>query len=155
MVPFFGLGWDRERPKGASDGFGGRENNPSSALWECGNRGVGDFQGRWEEWKTVVWFSTLSTARHFHSGSASGEALDSPAFPAPGQQGQFRLLHPSCRRGVAHSGGFPLQPLLGNSFLQILLPARQRSELLIRRPVIPVPINALALAPPVDLNGGE
>ena len=37
----------------------------------CGNVGIPplwrDFQGRWEEWETVLGFSTLSTARHFHS----------------------------------------------------------------------------------------
>ena len=33
----------------------------------------GDFQGRWEERKTGVWFSALSTARHFHG----------PSFPRP------------------------------------------------------------------------
>lgn len=32
-------------------------------MWKS----LGDFQGRWEEWETGVWFSTLSTARHFHS----------------------------------------------------------------------------------------
>src|ERR1017187_3245834 len=37
----------------------------------CGNVGIPplrrDFQGRWEGWETVLGFSTLSTARHFHS----------------------------------------------------------------------------------------
>jgi len=37
----------------------------------CGNVGIPplwrDFQGRWKEWETVLGFSTLSTARHFHS----------------------------------------------------------------------------------------
>jgi hypothetical protein len=37
----------------------------------CGNVGIPplrrDFQGRWEGWETVFGFSTLSTARHFHS----------------------------------------------------------------------------------------
>jgi hypothetical protein len=40
--------------------------DPSSRLWECGNR-ASDFQGLWEEGKTCFWFSRLSTARHFHS----------------------------------------------------------------------------------------
>ena len=37
----------------------------------CGNVGIPpllrDFQGRWKEWETALGFSTLSTARHFHS----------------------------------------------------------------------------------------
>src|ERR1700694_4966786 len=32
-------------------------------MWESRS----DFQGRWEERETWVWFSALSTARHFHS----------------------------------------------------------------------------------------
>jgi len=58
-------------------GFVGRERKPSSALWECGNRAVCDFQGRWKEWETAVWFSTLSTARHFHSAAVVVESLPS------------------------------------------------------------------------------
>ncbi len=27
-----------------------------------------DFQGRWERWETGVWFSKVSTVRHFHGG---------------------------------------------------------------------------------------
>jgi hypothetical protein len=31
-------------------------------MWESRS----DFQGRWEGWKTCLWFSRLSTDRHFH-----------------------------------------------------------------------------------------
>src|SRR5205807_2076579 len=32
-------------------------------MWESRS----DFQGRWKGWKTCIWFSRLSTDRHFHS----------------------------------------------------------------------------------------
>jgi len=35
-------------------------------MWESRS----DFQGRWEGWKTWVWFSRLSTDRHFHGLAA-------------------------------------------------------------------------------------
>ena len=61
-----------------------REEQPS-ARWECGNRAFCDFQGRWEERKTCFWFSSLSTARHFHraSGLASPVLLRRCASRAP------------------------------------------------------------------------
>jgi hypothetical protein len=31
-------------------------------MWESRS----DFHGRWEGWKTGIWFSWLSTGRHFH-----------------------------------------------------------------------------------------
>jgi len=40
----------------------------------------GDFQGRWERWETAVWFSKVSTDRHFHRGLRNlfpGSAADS------------------------------------------------------------------------------
>ena len=39
-----------------------------------------DFQGRWEGWKTWVWFSRLSMARHFHG------------FPLLARFGSFLVL---------------------------------------------------------------
>jgi hypothetical protein len=45
-------------------------------MWESRS----DFQGRWEGWKTCLWFSRLSTDRHFHG------------FPLLGCFGFFLLL---------------------------------------------------------------
>ena len=45
-------------------------------MWESRS----DFQGRWEGWKTCLWFSRLSTDRHFHG------------FPLLGCFGSFLLL---------------------------------------------------------------
>jgi len=57
------------------DGLGFRGFGPDPIYrnnhQSCGNvgipRGLRDFQGRWEGWKTRVCFSMLSTDRHFHS----------------------------------------------------------------------------------------
>ena len=45
-------------------------------MWESRS----DFQGRWEEWKTCLWFSRLSTGRHFHGFRVSSLWLLSSAF---------------------------------------------------------------------------
>ena len=47
-----------------------------SARWECGNR-ASDFQGQGETRETCFWFSSFSTARHFHGApdSSCGFAL--------------------------------------------------------------------------------
>ena len=38
---------DRRAPQGRAVRMGKRKGGKSSALWECGNRAFGDFQGRW------------------------------------------------------------------------------------------------------------
>jgi hypothetical protein len=37
-------------------------------MWESRS----DFQVRWKGWETCIWFSILSTDRHFHSLCAFG-----------------------------------------------------------------------------------
>ena len=58
------------------------------------------FQGRWEERETVFWFSSLSTARHFHSHPDSHRDRGLGRFvDEPGQLG-FGALQFQCRFGV-------------------------------------------------------
>ena len=64
-------------------------------MWESRS----DFQGRWEEWKTWVWFSRLSTDRHFH-GSAGVSAFWLPSSASPPFGGSDRIPYrsPGCER---------------------------------------------------------
>src|SRR5271154_1758392 len=53
-------------------------------MWES----LSDFQGRWEEWESVFWISTLSTARHFlrpfspAEPAAAGDETGGGTYPA-------------------------------------------------------------------------
>ena len=68
--------------------FSAMGHQEKSGLWECGNR-RGDFQGLWATWETWFWFSTLSTARHFHSPQCSS----APPLMEAGEQLAFGRLH--------------------------------------------------------------
>src|ERR1700693_637643 len=70
----------------------------SSSRWECGNR-IGDFQGRWEGWKSCFWISRLSTVRHFPGLPGSLE-------PQPAQQrevqGALKGMLPRVQKSQPH-----------------------------------------------------
>src|SRR5215831_19180555 len=73
----------------------------------------GDFQARWKPWKSPriqrrldvprLDFSTVSTARHFHSDEVALSSLGRPRFPPsegakPGSRSEFRKVGvSSCR----------------------------------------------------------
>jgi hypothetical protein len=65
-------------------------------MWESRS----DFQGRWEGWKTWVWFSRLSTDRHFHGLAAvSSSWLPSSVFPRFGGSDRIPCRFPEYERG--------------------------------------------------------
>src|ERR1700733_5333773 len=63
-------------------------------MWESRS----DFQGRWEGWKTWVWFSRLSTDRHFHGFPVSVVWLLSFVSPRCGGSDTIPCLSPGCER---------------------------------------------------------
>ena len=68
-------------------------------MWESRS----DFQGRWEGWKTWVWFSRLSTDRHFHG------------FPVLGRFGSFLLLFRGPSEPVRFRAGFQNVSAVGDT----------------------------------------
>src|SRR5271165_1316502 len=103
-VSFLELVCDCKRPKGASD---------SNEKKETSRRRGGNVEiakaiskGRWERWKTAVWFSTVSSAPSFppcSGGVCPSVSLVRQGFPAASQQGQLDVLHPPGCLGVAES----------------------------------------------------
>jgi hypothetical protein len=78
IAPFFDSELRGKRPQGASVRvFWCSENeHSSSALWECGNRGVCDFQGAVESVENLPFgFPRFPWSRHFHSVPGLGLAL--------------------------------------------------------------------------------
>jgi len=94
--------------KSGKPGFGFPLFHPRAAravgMWK--SRTVGEIsKGRWEEWKTCLWFSTLSTAPSFPQLLRAR----SSAAPAFAQQRLLGLLHPLGRFGVAQASHLSLQ----------------------------------------------
>ena len=71
LAHFGGLIWPTLGRCRLGEAFASPSRKNKDRRRSCGNVGIPplwrDFQGRWEEWETVLGFSTLSTARHFHS----------------------------------------------------------------------------------------
>ncbi len=63
-------------------------------MWESRS----DFQGRWEGWKTCLWFSRLSTDRHFHGLAVRSTSLPSSASPQFAGSGTIPCPSPGCER---------------------------------------------------------
>src|ERR1022692_1248625 len=82
-------------------------------MWESRS----DFRGRWEGWKTCLWFSRLSTDRHFHG------------FPLSGRLGSLLLLVGSSPEAVRFRAGLQNVSAVGDAIQQRLAKARIRDHL--------------------------
>src|ERR1035437_145022 len=108
--------------------------------------------------KPLSGFPRLPRPRHFHSAPvpAWSRLCSCPlGCPAVSQQRQLRLLHAARGLRVAPAQRFLFEQLLRDAWLQAFPPALQRSEFLVRRPVILGPVYAFASAALIDLDGGE
>src|SRR5260370_39682665 len=77
-------------------------------MWESRS----DFQGGWEGWKTCLWFSRLSTDRHFHG------------FPLLGCFGSFLLLLGGSAEAIRFPAGLKNVRAVGDAIQQRLFEAR-------------------------------
>jgi hypothetical protein len=91
---------------------------PEPARWECGNRGAIS-KGRWERRETWFWFSSFSTARHFHGAPPVSCAL--ALLPESEKELSFGFLHLPGRFGVAVRSRDPVQALDAESRSEIAL----------------------------------
>ena len=82
-------------------------------MWESRS----DFQGRWEGWKTCLWFSRLSTDRHFHG------------FPLLVCFGSFLQLLGGSAEAIRFRTGLENVSAVGDAIQKRLAKARVRDHL--------------------------
>src|SRR6266404_144746 len=136
---------------------------PGAARLSCGNveisRGWRDFQG------AVGRVENLGLVFHSFHGPGISTALFSSGLdsqsncslgpPRLRQQRQLGFLHLLCRLRIAPTHGLLLQQRRANPRFQVLLPLRQRDQILVRRAIILDRVTALAFAPRQDSDRGE
>ena len=126
-------------------------------IWErensrrgCGNVGIAErFQGRWKTRETWFWFSSFSTARHFHNPLP---AVQHGVLAGVKLAIVLGLLHPARRRSVAFRLGNAAQSLKRVPWLEIAGGLGQLLERSPRRLVVAV--HPLLLAFSVALDFG-
>src|SRR5262249_55123603 len=126
-------------------------------MWE--SRGVGEIsKGRWEEWETGVWFSTLSTAPSFPQpgAGASDKAWRPGRFAlATAQELGFGRTHLLGQSGIAHGSSELIQLRQADAGLQIARRLREGLQLLVWRYVVWQRVPPLAFAACIPADRGK